>query len=80
MTLVVPCLHNMFMVLLNFALGNFKIGAMKPIFLEKNYPLSGEKKICMHEQNNAQTVTKMHIFSCCLPKAFIYFLLLLFFL
>ena len=34
MTLVVPCLHNMFMVLLilNFALENFKIGATKPIF------------------------------------------------
>ena len=30
--LVVPCLHNMFMVLLIFALGNFNIGAMKPIF------------------------------------------------
>ena len=34
MTLVVPCLHNMFMVLLIFALGNFKIGATKPIFLD----------------------------------------------
>ena len=34
MTLVVPCLHNysMFMVLLIFALVNFKIGATKPIF------------------------------------------------
>ena len=31
MTLVVPCLHTMFMVLLIFALGNFKIGATKPI-------------------------------------------------
>ena len=30
MTLVVPCLHNMFMVLLNFEVGNFKIGATKP--------------------------------------------------
>ena len=30
--LVVPCLHNMFMVLPIFALGNFKIGATKPIF------------------------------------------------
>ena len=34
MTLVVPCLHNMFMVLLIFALENFNIGAMKPIFLD----------------------------------------------
>ena len=32
MTLVVPCLDNIFMVLLIFALGNFKIGAIKPIF------------------------------------------------
>ena len=38
MTLVVPCLHNMFMVLLIFALGNFKIGAMKPIFLDSGSP------------------------------------------
>ena len=36
MTLVniVPFLHNMFMVLLFFALGNFKIGATKPISLD----------------------------------------------
>ena len=34
MTLVVPCLHNMFMVLLIFALGNINIGATKPIFLD----------------------------------------------
>ena len=34
--LVVPCLHNvnMFTVLLIFALGNFKIGATKPISLD----------------------------------------------
>ena len=32
-TSVVPCLHKMFMVLLIFAQGNFKIGATKPIFL-----------------------------------------------
>ena len=38
MTLVVPCLNNMFMVLLIFALGNFKIGAMKPIFLDSGSP------------------------------------------
>ena len=31
----------MFMVLLIFALGNFKIGAMKPIFLDFG-PLGGE--------------------------------------
>ena len=34
MTLVVPCLHNMFMVLLIFALGIFNIGAKKPIFFD----------------------------------------------
>ena len=42
MTLVVPCLHNMFMVLLIFALGNFKIGATKPIFLDSGSPRGGE--------------------------------------
>ena len=31
---VVPCLHNMFMVLLFFALGNITIGATKPFFLD----------------------------------------------
>ena len=31
MALVVP-LHNIFMVLLMFALGNIKIGATKPVF------------------------------------------------
>ena len=43
MTLVVhvPCLHNMFMVLLIFALGNFNIGAMKPIFLDSGSPGGG---------------------------------------
>ena len=36
MTLFVPNLdlHNIFMVLLIFALENFKIGATKPIFLD----------------------------------------------
>ena len=38
MTLVVPCLHTMFMVLLIFALGNIKIGATKPIFLDSGSP------------------------------------------
>ena len=42
MTLVVPCLHNMFMVLLIFALGNIKIGAMKPIFLDSGSPIVGD--------------------------------------
>ena len=36
--LVVPCLHNMFMVLLIFARGNFKIGVTKPIFLDFGSP------------------------------------------
>ena len=47
MTLVVPCLHNMFMVLLIFALGNFNIGAMKPIFLDSGCP-RGERGGFMH--------------------------------
>ena len=38
MTLVVPCLHNMFMALQIFALGNFNIGATKPIFLDSGSP------------------------------------------
>ena len=38
MTLVVPCLHNMFMVLLIFALRNFTLGATKPIFLDSGSP------------------------------------------
>ena len=38
MTLVVPCLDNIFMVLLIFAQGNFKIGATKPIFLDSGTP------------------------------------------
>ena len=46
MTLVVPCLHNMFMVLLIFALaiGNFKIGGhgTKPIFLDSGSPSGGK--------------------------------------
>ena len=43
MTLVVyiPCLHNMFMVLRIFALGNFNIGATKPIFLDFGSPRGG---------------------------------------
>ena len=40
MTLVVPSLdlHNIFMVLLMFALENIKIGATKPIFLDSGSP------------------------------------------
>ena len=46
--LVVPCLHNMFMVLLIFALGNFKIqfGATKPIFLDSGSPRGGGGFVC----------------------------------
>ena len=47
MTLIVPCLHNMFMVLLIFALGNFKIGATKPIFLDFGSPRGGGGGSCM---------------------------------
>ena len=38
MTLVVPCLEYIFMVLLMSALGNFKIGVTKPIFLDSCSP------------------------------------------
>ena len=41
MTLVVPHLDNIFMVLLIFALRNFKIGATKPIFLDFGSPGGG---------------------------------------
>ena len=44
MALVLPCLHNMFMVLLIFARGNFNIGAMKPIFLDSGSP-RGERGV-----------------------------------
>ena len=42
MTMFVPRLDNIFMVLLIFALGNFKIGAIKPIFWIL-VPLRGEE-------------------------------------
>ena len=47
--LVVPCLHNynMFMVLLIFALGNFKIGATKPILLDFGSPRGDGGRACM---------------------------------
>ena len=43
MTLVVPSLdlHNIFMVLLMFALGNIKLGATKPIVLDSGSPREG---------------------------------------
>ena len=41
MILVVPCLHNVFMVLLIFALGNFNFGVTKPIFLDSDSPRGG---------------------------------------
>ena len=47
MALAVPCVHNMFMVLLIFALGNFKIGAMKPIFLDSGSPRRVGVHVCM---------------------------------
>ena len=50
MTLVVLCLHmhNMFMVLLIFALGNFKIGATKPMFLDSGSPRGeGGVRVCV---------------------------------
>ena len=47
MTLVVPCLHNVFMVLLIFAQGNFKIGATKPIFLDFGSSRGGGGGVCV---------------------------------
>ena len=44
MPLVVPCLDNIFMVLLNSELA--KIGAKKPIFLNL-VPLEGERGACV---------------------------------
>ena len=41
MTLVVPCLHNMFMVLRIVARGKFNIGETKPIFLDSGSPRGG---------------------------------------
>ena len=43
MTLVVPCLDNIFMVLLISELA--KIGATKPIFLDSGSP-RGERGVC----------------------------------
>ena len=40
-------LHNIFMVLLIFALGNIKIGAMKPIFLGSGSPMGGVGGSCV---------------------------------
>ena len=48
MTLVVPSLDlpNIFMVLLMFALGNIKIGATKPIFLDSGSPRADGGFMC----------------------------------
>ena len=49
MTLVVPCLDNIFMVLLISALGNFKSGATKPSFLDSGTPREGGRgHACVH--------------------------------
>ena len=49
LTVVVPCLHNMFMVLLVFALANITIGAIKPIFLDSGSPRGeGGVRACVH--------------------------------
>ena len=46
LTLVVPCLDNIYIYIYGFAdlrsaLGNFKIGATKPIFLDSGSPRGG---------------------------------------
>ena len=46
-SLVVPCLHNTFMVLLIFALGNFKIHATKPFFLDSGSPRGEGVRVCV---------------------------------
>ena len=46
MTLAVPCLDNIFMVLLISALA--KIGATKPIFLDSGSPRRGGSFVCGH--------------------------------
>ena len=46
MPLVVPCLDNIFMVLLISALA--KIGAMKPIFLDYGSSMGGGGGSCVH--------------------------------
>ena len=43
---VVPSLDKIFMVLQISALGNFKIGAMKPIFLDCGFP-RGRGGLCV---------------------------------
>ena len=43
----VPCLHNMFMVLLIFALGKITIGATKPIFLDSGSPRGRGVHVCI---------------------------------
>ena len=40
-------MFNIFMVLLIFALGNFNIGATKPIFLDSGSPRGGGGGSCM---------------------------------
>ena len=45
MTLVVPCLDNIFMVLLISALTI--IGAMKPTFLDSSSPRGGGVRVCV---------------------------------
>ena len=49
MTLVIQSLdlHNIFMVLLMFTLGNITIGAMKPIFLDSGSPRGEWGGLCV---------------------------------
>ena len=47
MTLVVPSLDNILMVLLISALGNFKIGVTKPIFLDSGSLRGGRRFVHM---------------------------------
>ena len=66
MTLVVPCLDNIFMVLLIFALGNFKIGATKPSFLDSG-PRGGVHAcvgmVCYHCIVHILNSSKKNLFS-----------------
>ena len=76
MTLVVPCLHNMFMVLLIFALGNFNIGSTKPIFLDSVSPTGEGGRVCVgmvcyhfiaivHPLNSSTTLFSLSLTTIC---------------
>ena len=68
MTLVVPYLHNLFMVLLIFSQGNFKICVKKPIFFGFWFPQEGGGicacvgMVCYHCIVHILNSSKKHFF------------------